>query len=152
MKSSIINFLGENMKKISFILFATLLSCSLFGLKVTADEKFTLSGKVTSISLTDQGGVINVSSKAGRYGKVFLTYNLKLDNPNYTSQGSFIGRGVGINDDGNRNSGSRQGVWKREGNIITFHSLDDVTDGNRNFCISKLNLTEETLEMTFYPF
>ena len=152
MKSSIINFLGENMKKISLILFATLLSCSLFGLKVTADEKFTLSGKVTSISLTDQGGVINVSSKAGRYGKVFLTYNLKLDNPNYTSQGSFIGRGVGINDDGNRNSGSRQGVWKREGNIITFHSLDDVTDGNRNFCISKLNLTEETLEMTFYPF
>ncbi len=152
MKSSIINFLGENMKKISLILFATLLSCSLFGLKVTADEKFTLSGKVTSISLTDQGGVINVSSKAGRYGKVFLTYNLKIDNPNYTSQGSFIGRGVGINDDGNRNSGSRQGVWKREGNIITFHSLDDVTDGNRNFCISKLNLTEETLEMTFYPF
>ena len=110
------------------------------------------SGKVTSISLTDQGGVINVSSKAGRYGKVFLTYNLKIDNPNYTSQGSFVGRGVGINDDGNRNSGSRQGVWKREGNIITFHSLDDVTDGNRNFCISKLNLTEETLEMTFYPF
>ena len=152
MKSSIINFLGENMKKISLILFATLLSCSLFGLKVTADEKFTLSGKVTSISLTDQGGVINVSSKAGRYGKVFLTYNLKIDNPNYTSQGSFIGRGVGINDDGNRNSGSRQGVWKREGNVITFHSLDDVTDGNRNFCISKLNLTEETLEMTFYPF
>jgi len=152
LKSSIINFLGENMKKISLIIFATLLSFSLFGLKVTADEKFTLSGKVTSISLTDQGGVINVSSKAGRYGKVFLTYNLKLDNPNYTSQGSFIGRGVGINDDGNRNSGSRQGVWKREGNIITFHSLDDVTDGNRNFCISKLNLTEETLEMTFYPF
>ena len=152
MKSSIINFLGENMKKISLILFATLLSCSLFGLKVTADEKFTLSGKVTSISLTDQGGVINVSSKAGRYGKVFLTYNLKIDNPNFTSQGSFVGRGVGINDDGNRNSGSRQGVWKREGNIITFHSLDDVTDGNRNFCISKLNLTEETLEMTFYPF
>ena len=152
MKSSIINFLGENMKKISLILFATLLSCSLFGLKVTADEKFTLSGKVTSISLTDQGGVINVSSKAGRYGKVFLTYNLKIDNPNYTSQGSFVGRGVGINDDGNRNSGSRQGVWKREGNIITFHSLDDVTDGNRNFCISKLNQTEETLEMTFYPF
>ena len=152
MKSSIINFLGENMKKISLIILATFLSCSLFGLKVTADEKFTLSGKVTSISLTDQGGVINVSSKAGRYGKVFLTYNLKIDNPNYTSQGSFVGRGVGINDDGNRNSGSRQGVWKREGNIITFHSLDDVTDGNRNFCISKLNLTEETLEMTFYPF
>ena len=59
------------MKKISLILFAALLSCSLFGLKVTADEKFTLSGKVTSISLTDQGGVINVSSRLEDMAKSF---------------------------------------------------------------------------------
>ena len=139
-------------KKITLLTIAIFCSISMFGLTVAADEKFTLSGKVTSISLTDQGGVINVSSKAGRYGKVFLTYNLRRDNPNFGSQGSFIGRGVGIADDGTRNSAPRHGVWKREGNIITFHSLDDVTDGNRNFCISKLNLTDETLEMTFYPF
>ena len=139
-------------KKIFIVVISILCSLSIFGLTITADEKFTLSGNVTSISLTDQGGVINVSSKAGRYGKVFLTYNLRRDNPNFGSQGSFTGRGVGIADDGTRNSAPRHGVWKREGNIITFHSLDDVTDGNRNFCISKLNLTEETLEMTFYPF
>ena len=139
-------------KKIIIVAISILCSLSIFGLTITADEKFTLSGNVTSISLTDQGGVINVSSKAGRYGKVFLTYNLRRDNPNFGSQGSFTGRGVGIADDGTRNSAPRHGVWKREGNIITFHSLDDVTDGNRNFCISKLNLTEETLEMTFYPF
>ena len=139
-------------KKIFIVAISILCSMSIFGLTITADEKFTLSGNVTSISLTDQGGVINVSSKAGRYGKVFLTYNLRRDNPNFGSQGSFTGRGVGIADDGTRNSAPRHGVWKREGNIITFHSLDDVTDGNRNFCISKLNLTEETLEMTFYPF
>lgn len=139
-------------KKIFIVAISILCSLSIFGLTITADEKFTLSGNVTSISLTDQGGVINVSSKAGRYGKVFLTYNLRRDNPNFGSQGSFTGRGVGIADDGTRNSAPRHGVWKREGNIITFHSLDDVTDGNRNFCISKLNLTEETLEMTFYPF
>ena len=139
-------------KKIFIVAISILCSLSIFGLTITADEEFTLSGKVTSISLTDQGGVINVSSKAGRYGKVFLTYNLRRDNPNFGSQGSFTGRGVGIADDGTRNSAPRHGVWKREGNIITFHSLDDVTDGNRNICISKLNLTEETLEMTFYPF
>ena len=139
-------------KKIFIFAISILCSLSIFGLTITADEEFTLSGNVTSISLTDQGGVINVSSKAGRYGKVFLTYNLRRDNPNFGSQGSFTGRGVGIADDGTRNSAPRHGVWKREGNIITFHSLDDVTDGNRNFCISKLNLTEETLEMTFYPF
>ena len=139
-------------KKIFIVAISILCSLSIFGLTITADEKFTLSGNVTSISLTDQGGGINVSSTAGRYGKVFLTYNLRRDNPNFGSQGSFTGRGVGIADDGTRNSAPRHGVWKREGNIITFHSLDDVTDGNRNFCISKLNLTEETLEMTFYPF
>ena len=139
-------------KKTFIVAISILCSLSIFGLTITADEKFTLSGNVTSISLTDQGGVINVSSKAGRYGKVFLTYNLRRDNPNFGSQGSFTGRGVGIADDGTRNSAPRHGVWKREGNIITFHSLDDVTDGNRNFCVSKLNLTEETLEMTFYPF
>ena len=139
-------------KKIFIVAISILCSLSIFGLTITADEEFTLSGKVTSISLTDQGGVINVSSKAGRYGKVFLTYNLRRDTPNFGSQASFTGRGVGIADDGTRNSAPRHGVWKREGNIITFHSLDDVTDGNRNFCISKLNLTEETLEMTFYPF
>ena len=139
-------------KKMFIVAISILCSLSIFGLTITADEKFTLSGNVTSISLTDQGGVINVSSKAGRYGKVFLTYNLRRDNPNFGSQGSFTGRGVGIADDGTRNSAPRHGVWKREGNIITFHSLDDVTDGNRNFCVSKLNLTEETLEMTFYPF
>ena len=139
-------------KKIFIFAISILCSLSIFGLTITADEKFTLSGNVTSISLTDQGGVINVSSKAGRYGKVFLTYNLRRDNPNFGSQGSFTGRGVGIADYGTRNSAPRHGVWKREGNIITFHSLDDVTHGNRNFCISKLNLTEETKEMTFYPF
>ena len=125
-------------KKIFIVAISILCSLSIFGLTITADEEFTLSGKVTSISLTDQGGVINVSSKAGRYGKVFLTYNLRRDNPNFGSQGSFTGRGVGIADDGTRNSAPRHGVWKREGNIIPFHSLDDVTDGNRNFCISKL--------------
>ena len=127
-------------KKITLLTIAIFCSISMFGLTVSADEKFTLSGKVTSISLTDQGGVINVSSKAGRYGKVFLTYNLRRDNPNFGSQGSFIGRGVGIADDGTRNSAPRHGVWKREGNIITFHSLDDVTDGNRNFCISPFSI------------
>ena len=109
-------------KKIFIFAISILCSLSIFGLTITADEKFTLSGNVTSISLTDQGGVINVSSKAGRYGKVFLTYNLRRDNPNFGSQGSFTGRGVGIADDGTRNSAPRHGVWKREGNIITFHS------------------------------
>ena len=36
-------------------------------------ESFSLSGKISSVELTDEGGVITVSAEAGRYGKVFLT-------------------------------------------------------------------------------
>ena len=114
-------------------------------------ESFNLSGKVTSIELSDEGGVINVSSEAGRYGKVFLTYNVTL-NPAVLNQGYFHGRGVGINDEGVRESGSRQGVFRREGTIMKFYSLDDVSDGLLNYCETIIDLRNETVEMTFYPF
>jgi len=114
-------------------------------------ESFSLSGKISSVELTDQGGVITVSAEAGRYGKVFLTYNVKL-NPALPNQGYFSGRGVGFNDDGNRESGSRQGVFRREGSIMKFYSLDDVSDGRLNYCETVINLRTETVEMTFYPF
>ena len=113
-------------------------------------ESFKLSGKITSVELTDDGGTITVSSEAGRYGKVFLTYNVKL-NPALPDQGYFSGRGVGFND-GVRQAGSRQGVFRREGSIMKFWSLDHVTDGNMNYCETIMNLETETVEMTFYPF
>lgn len=113
-------------------------------------ESFTLKGKLTSVELTDDGGVITVASEGGRYGKVFLTYNVKL-NPSLPNQGYFSGRGVGFNGE-IRQAGSRQGVFRREGSIMKFWSLDDVTDGNMNYCESTLNLVTEEFEMTFYPF
>ena len=113
-------------------------------------ESFSLSGKITSIELMDSGGVITVSSEAGRYGKVFLTYNVML-NSALPDQGSFTGRGVGFND-GVRQSASRQGVFRREGATMKFWSLDEVTDGNMNYCETVMNLENETVEMTFYPF
>ena len=114
-------------------------------------ESFSLSGKISSVELTDEGGVITVSAEAGRYGKVFLTYNVKL-NPALPNQGYFSGLGVGFNDDGNRESGSRQAVFRREGSIMKFYSLDDVSDGRLNYCETVINLRTETVEMTFYPF
>ena len=66
-------------------------------------------------------------------------------------QGYFSGRGVGFNE-GVRQAGSRQGVFRREGAIMKFWSLDDVTDGNMNYCETIMNLETENVEMTFYPF
>ena len=113
-------------------------------------ESFTLSGTITSVELTDGGGTITVSSEAGRYGNVFLTYIVTL-NSALPDQGYFSGSGVGFND-GVRQAGSRQGVFRREGAIMKFWSLDDVTDGNMNYCETVMNLETETVEMTFYPF
>ena len=140
------------MKLIKII--ATMFVAAAFSLSALAHdpkgESFTLSGKITSVELTNGGGTITVSSEAGRYGKVFLTYNVTL-NPALPDQGYFSGRGVGFND-GVRQADSRQGVFRREGAIMKFWSLDDVTDGNMNYCETVMNLETETVEMTFYPF
>ena len=109
-----------------------------------------LSGKISSIEIKDGGGVIHVSSEAGRNGKVFLTYNVTV-NPALPNQGYFSGKGVGFND-GQRQAGNRQGVFRREGSIMKCWSLDEVTDGNMNYCETVMNLETETVEMTFYPF
>ena len=114
------------------------------------DESFTIEGKMLNLELTDSAGVVTVEGIAGRYGRVFLTYNMTM-NPNSDSQGAFTGRGMGISDEGVRQAGSRQGVWKREGTVVTYYSLDDVSDGNQNLCKSVLDISTGKFQMTFYP-
>tara|TARA_B100001094_G_C17616278_1_gene523696 strand:+ start:91 stop:510 length:420 start_codon:yes stop_codon:yes gene_type:complete len=113
-------------------------------------EAYEFTGSISSITLTDEGGVINVVGETGQYGKVWLTYNLKIDNPTNPSQGSFAGRATAIDSEGNRNGASRQGVWERKGKMMHFKSLDDVTDGNQYLCITSINLIDDSLEMKFY--
>ena len=120
------------------------------GFDVTGDE-VSLSGTISSIVLTDEGGVLNVVSDNEIYGKTWLTYNINLDNPNSVDQGSFQGRATAINNDGSRVSSSRQGVWSRNGFIYSFYSLDDVSDGNQYICITTMNLQDDSVEMKFYP-
>ena len=125
-------------------------SLSIYGFDLTG-EGINLSGKINSTSLTDAGGVIDVVSDNEKYGKTWLTYNVKVNNPNSPDQGSFQGRAIAINNDGARVSASRQGVWSREGYIYSFYSLDDVSDGNQFLCITTMNLKDDTVEMRFYP-
>ena len=72
-------------------------------------------------------------------------------NTNSKTRGTFTGRGMGIDDTGNREFAQRRGVWTREGTLLTLHSLDDLTDGTQNLCKSELNLSSGEFEMTFYP-
>ena len=114
------------------------------------EETFSVQGKLMNLELSDGGGVITVAAIAGKYGRVFLTYNMST-NPNSKTQGSFTGRGMGIDDTGNREFAVRAGVWTRSGTTLTLYSLDDLTDGTQNLCKSKLNLTTGDFQMTFYP-
>lgn len=146
--------LMENAMKI--LVAALYLSLALmFSVAVQAHEptgdSFSLDGKITSIALDERGGVITASAEAGLYGKVFLTYNVTF-NASVPDQGYFDGRGVGINDEGERAAGSRQGVFRREGHLVYFYSLDDVSDGRLNYCETVVDLRNETISMTFYPF
>ena len=131
-------------------LLLVLSSLSIQGFDLTG-EGINLSGKINSTSLTESGGVIDVVSDNEKYGKTWLTYNVKVNNPNSPDQGSFQGRAIAINNDGVRVSASRQGVWSREGYVYSFYSLDDVSDGNQFLCITKMNLKDDTVEMRFYP-
>ena len=131
-------------------LLLVLSSLSIQGFDLTG-EGINLSGKINSTSLTESGGVIEVVSDNEKYGKTWLTYNVKVNNPNSPDQGSFQGRAIAINNDGVRVSASRQGVWSREGYIYSFYSLDDVSDGNQFLCITTMNLKDDTVEMRFYP-
>ena len=137
------------MKKSLIVFLGLTFSLSSLALTIT-DKPYEFTGNVTTISLTDSGGVINVVGKTSQYGKVWLTYNLKLDNPASPNQGSFSCRAVAIDDDGNRNGASRQGVWERKGSMMHFRSLDDVSDGNQYLCITSVNLLDDSLEMKFY--
>ena len=136
--------------KIAFVSFFLTVSCISRAFDVTGEE-VGLTGSITSISLTDIGGVINVVSDNDKYGKTWLTYNIKLSNPNTQDQGSFNGRATAINTDGTRASATRQGVWTRNGHIYSFMSLDDVSDGNQYLCITEMNLMTDKVEMRFYP-
>ena len=116
-----------------------------------AGDGIGLSGTISSISLTATGGTIDVVSDNEKYGKTWLTYNIKLSNPNSPDQGSFQGRAIAINNDGSRQSATRQGVWSRKGHLYSFYSLDDVSDGNQFLCVTTMDMKNDTVEMRFYP-
>ena len=137
------------MKNIFLTLVFGVFSLNTFAFNING-EPYEFTGSISTITLTDDGGVINAVGETGQYGKVWLTYNLNLDNPATPNQGSFTGRAVAIDGDGNRNSATRQGVWERKGKMMHFKSLDDVSDGNQYLCITSVNLIDDSLDMKFY--
>ena len=104
--------------------------------------------KITSVTLSETGGTINVTGHQDIYGLIYLTYNLTL-NPNLVTQGAFTGKALGYGEKGERNTAALGGVWVRKERNITLYSLDDVSDGNFHFAVVELNLDEESATINF---
>ncbi|MDB2611839.1 hypothetical protein N9Z24_03705, partial [Gammaproteobacteria bacterium] len=91
--------------------------------------------------------VINAESDAaGQYGKVYVSYKLKSTSD---TGGTWTGQGRGISPEGNLARGNLQGVWTRDGKIISIKSLDDVTDGI-NFMQGTIDLISGDIAIEVY--
>ena len=104
--------------------------------------------KITSVTLSEHGGSINVTGHQDIYGLIYLTYNLTL-NPSIATQGAFTGKAVGYGEGDERNTASLSGVWVRKERTMTLYSLDDVSDGNFHFAVVELNLDDESGTINF---
>ena len=111
-------------------------------------DSLSFEGKVTSVTITDTGGSLNVSGKAGIYGSAYLAYNLTV-NPNVKTQGSVTGNAVAFADDGQRNTATLQGAWSRDGHTIKMYTIDDVSDGNFHVAIVTVDLRTESVSVEF---
>ena len=84
------------------------------------------------------------------YGKVYLTHTFSSNNPEGSS-GDFVGQARTINKDGEMRFASLQGIWEREGTIVTMYTLDGVTNGVMNYAKGKVDLFAGTLSFKVFP-
>ena len=64
--------------------------------------------------------------------------------------GDFTGAARAISKDGDMAFASLQGIWKREGKILTIHTLDSLTNGTANYAKGTFNLYEGTLKFDVF--
>ena len=105
-------------------------------------------GKITSVTLTEGGGIVNVTGNQDIYGLIYLTYHLTL-NPKADTQGAFTGKALGYGPAGERVTATLSGVWVRRERTVTLYSIDDVSDGNFHFARVELNLDKESDSISF---
>lgn len=77
----------------------------------------------------------------GRYARVFLRWDTPPKSET-DSQGACTERGMGIDDEGQRESGTRYRLWRRSGTTITMLSSDNISDGNQGLCRGTLSLAD----------
>lgn len=135
-----------------WVLMTFLIVCNgLNAFEVSGEESFEAQFKITSWTAGDASSTITSEGYQGdKYGMVYLTHNLE-GRSGKTNQGNFTGQLRSINNQGEAVTGSLQGVWKRDGKIITLHTLDEFSNEVLWYAKGTVDLVEGTLKFVVYP-
>ena len=146
MKINILKKLGLNHVLISLLI----TSGSIASFEVEG-ESFEANFNISSWTSYDGKSVITSEGLVGEgYGKVYLTHTFKVNSSDGMS-GDFIGQARTIEKGGEMRFASLQGIWKREGTIVTMYTLDSVSNGVMNYAKGSVDLYAGTLKFAVYP-
>jgi hypothetical protein len=114
-------------------------------------ENFPANFKITSWTAEDGKSTITSEGVVGEgYGKVYLTHTFNVNSDDGMS-GDMVGQARTVNQDGELQFASLQGVWSRDGKIVSIHSFDSLNNGVLNHAQGRVDLFEGTLSFKVFP-
>ena len=114
-------------------------------------ESFPANFKITSWTAEDGKSTITSEGVVGEgYGKVYLTHTFNVNSDDGMS-GDMVGQARTVNQDGELQVASLQGVWSRDGKIVSIHSFDSLNNGVLNLAQGRVDLFEGTLSFKVFP-
>ena len=115
-------------------------------------EKLTdFAGKITSVTATEAGLVVNVENEAGPFGNVLYTVTLGPAIVPEEETGAHTIRGQAFSPDGGTVEFSGGGVWRSSGpNQRILKHITQLANGQRTFAVDNFDLVKNTASGTVY--
>ncbi len=115
-------------------------------------EKLTdFAGKITSVTATEAGLVVNVENETGPFGNVLYTVTLGPAIVPGEETGAHTIRGQAFSPDGGTVEFSGGGVWRTSGlNQRILKHITQLANGQRTFAVDNFDLVKNTASGTVY--
>jgi hypothetical protein len=140
----------KNFLKLSAAIAMLVITNTSYAFEVSG-ASFPADFEMTSWSSTSDSSSLTAEGIVGEgYGKVYLSYEFK-SNSTDRNKGNFNGSLRSINNDGVMVAASLQGIWKRDGKIVTMYTLDSFSNGDMIFAKGLVDLVKSTMKFTAFP-
>ena len=115
-------------------------------------EKLTdFAGKITSVTATAAGLVVNVENETGPFGNVLYTVTLEPAIVPEEETGAHTIRGQAFSPDGETVEFSGGGVWRSSGpNQRILKHITQLANGQRTFAVDNLDFVRHRASGTVY--